>query len=150
MSDKLNEQIKPAEFEKEIIRDFLGIAYKNGGRDPQGIDCWGLALKVYARAGVNLFDMPDLQYDVKWSKTGGNYLAENYWRDWQRIEKPEFLDAVLLRNLGGIANHGGIILSGGRFIHATMYGVIISRLTDPMIAEKIEGFYRLRKLYNAE
>lgn len=147
MSAKLIESIDQAAFEKEIISEYLGAPYENGGRTKTGIDCWGLALRVYAKAGISLFDMPDLQYDVRWSKTGGNYLAENYWRDWEKIENPEFLDAVLFKNLGGIAHHGGIILSGNRFIHATMYGVIISKYTDKAIAEKIEGFYRLRKLY---
>jgi len=28
-----------------------------------------------------------------------------------------------------------------------MYGVIISRIHEPQIKEKIEGFYRLKKLY---
>jgi len=123
------------------------MPYLNKGRGEGGIDCWGLGLKVYELAGVKLFDIPEIEYDPSWSKTGGNYLAENYWRDWEKIENPEFLDAVLLRNAFGIAYHGGVVLSGGRFIHATMYGVIISRLNEPAIKEKIEGFYRLKKLY---
>jgi cell wall-associated NlpC family hydrolase len=146
MSAKILE-IEKASFEKAVIDKFLGVGYENRGRSEKGIDCWGLGLRVYAMAGCDNFDLPDLEYDPNWSKTGGNHLAENYWREWEKIEKPEFLDAVLLKNDQGIAHHGGIVLSGGRFIHASMYGVIISRLEDPAIKEKIEGFYRLRKLY---
>jgi len=147
MSDKLIEKIDKPLFEAEVISRFLGVPYENMGRSEKGIDCWGLGLKVYEMAGVKLFDMPEVQYDPSWSKKGGNYLAENYWREWEKVEKPSFLDAVLLKNAYGVAYHGGIILSGERFIHATMYGVIISRIHEPQIKEKIEGFYRLKKLY---
>lgn len=146
MQGKL-ETINKAVLEKQIVEKWLGAPYKNMGRDTSGIDCWGLGLRVYEMVGVKLFDMPEVEYGLNWAKQGGNYLVENYWRDWSKIESPEFMDAVLLSNVNGVAHHGGIILSGGKFIHATIYGVIISRLTDKGIAEKIEGFYRLKKLY---
>ncbi len=101
-------------------------------------------------AGVKLFDIPTVEYTPAWSKNGGNYLAENYWRDWERVEKPEFLDGVLFKNLSGVAYHAGVVLSGGKFIHACMYGVIISKLNDPAVQDKIEGFYRLKALYGTK
>ena len=150
MSDKIIDTLNKEEFEKWIVTEFLGIPYKNCGRDKNGIDCWGLGLRIYEKLGIQLFDIPDLAYDVTWSKKGGNYLAENSWRDWEIIKQPEFLDVVLLRSASGVPNHGGVILTSGRFIHATMYGVIVSRLADPGIVERIEGYYRLKRLYGKE
>ncbi len=147
MSDKLIEKINKVDFEAEVVRRFLGVPYENMGRSEKGIDCWGLGLKVYEMAGVKLFDMPEVQYDPSWSKSGCNYLAENYWREWEKVQKPSFLDAVLLKNAYGVAYHGGIILGEGKMIHATMYGVIISKIHEPKIKASIEGFYRLKKLY---
>lgn len=147
MSDRPIDKVNRPEFEKWIVDEFLGVPYRNCGRDKAGIDCWGLGLRVYEKLGIKLFDLPEMAYDVNWSKKGGNYLAENLWRDWEKVEQPEFLDVILLTSAKGITNHGGIVLSNGRFIHATMYGVIVSRLTDAGIPERIEGFYRLKRLY---
>lgn len=150
MSDRLIDRIDPVAFEKEVVEEWLGAPYVNRGRTREGVDCWGLPLKIYEKAGVKLFDVPEFEYSVSWSKQGGNFLAENAHRDWQKIEAPEFLDGILFKNLHGIAYHTGIVLSGHRFIHATMYGVIISKYTDKDVAGKIEGFYRLKRLYGIE
>jgi len=134
--------------ERRIIETYLGAPYRNRGRDPKtGIDCWGLILGIYEIAGAKIFDIPSIEYDIDWSKKGGNYLAENLWREWERIETPDFLDGVLFQNMEGVAYHGGVILRDSKFIHATKRGVIVSRLSDPMIFSRVEGFYRLKKLY---
>ncbi len=150
MSGRLIDTIDKERFENEVISEWLGVPYVHRGRNRDGIDCWGLPLKIYEKAGVKLFDVPDFEYNVKWSKEGGNFLAENAYRDWTKIESPEFLDGILFKNLHGIAYHTGIVLTGGKFIHATMYGVIISKWKDKDIIDKIEGFYRLKGLYGIE
>ncbi len=133
--------------EKMIVERFLGIPYACKGRDPKtGLDCWGLALCVYEMLGVKLFDL-DVDYDVKWHEKGGNYLAENLWRDWEPVQKPEFLGTVLFSSMEGVAYHGGICLRDGKFIHGTKKGVIVSRFSEPMLLSKVEGYYRLKKLY---
>jgi len=137
----------PDVIEREIIDRFLGIPYVCKGRDPKvGLDCWGLALCVYETLGIKLFDM-EVDYDVKWHEKGGNFLAENLWRDWDPVSRPEFLGTVLFSSFEGIAYHGGICLRDGKFIHGTKKGVIVSRLSEPLLLSHVEGYYRLKKLY---
>lgn len=141
------QEIDKVAFEKQVIDKFLGLPYVNKGRGPEGIDCWGLILGVYEMTGFKLFDIPTIDYSKDWAKSGGNYLAENLWREWQPVDDPKFLDGVLFVNMEGVAHHGGVILSEGKFIHATKYGVIVSKFTDAFFKERIQGFYRLKNLY---
>jgi len=93
---------------------------------------------------VRLFDIEDLEYSKIWGAQGKDYFKEHYFHDWVSVKTPEMLDGVLFVNSRKIANHAGIILSNGRFIHCARPGVIISRINDPSWQTKIEGFYRLK------
>lgn len=148
MGKALIEHLDQKELEAEIIRRFIGIQYVHKGRDEKvGLDCWGLPLLIYQMVGVKLFDIPDLDYGERWSKEGGNFLAENAWKDWDKVAEPKFLDGVLFRNFDGVAYHGGVILLDGRFIHCCKLGVVVHRWTDEKWKNLAEGYYRLRKLY---
>lgn len=128
--------------ERMLIEKYLGIPYVHQGRSLDGLDCWGLLKCVYREFGFELFDIE--QYCRTWSLSGSDYFKQHYERDWQQAEKPQFLDAVLFLNSRGIANHAGIVLTGGRFIHACRQGVIISRLNERSWSKNIEGYYRLK------
>lgn len=127
-----------------IIDKYLGIPYKHRGRSLEGLDCWGFLKFVYADLGIRLFDIEDLEYSRVWGVEGKNYFKEHYFHDWFEVKEPEVLDGVLFANSRRIANHTGIVLSSGRFIHCARQGVIISRINDPRWLERIEGFYRLK------
>ena len=43
-----------------IVKDLIGIPYKDHGRDFSGMDCYGIAIEVLKRFGKNL---PDVFYD---------------------------------------------------------------------------------------
>lgn len=93
---------------------------------------------------MRLFDVEDLEYSKVWGQESKDYFKEHYFHDWMQVKTPDILDGVLFVNSKGIANHAGIILSNGRFIHCCRQGVIISRLNDPRWLPRIEGFYRLK------
>ncbi|WP_128700853.1 C40 family peptidase [Candidatus Velamenicoccus archaeovorus] len=130
--------------EQFIIGKYLGLPYRHRGRSLEGLDCWGFLKLVYADLGVRLFDIEDLEYSKIWGAQGKDYFKEHYFHDWVSVKTPEMLDGVLFVNSRKIANHAGIILSNGRFIHCARPGVIISRINDPSWQTKIEGFYRLK------
>jgi len=128
--------------EREVIGKYLGIPYVNRGRSlTSGLDCWGLIILIYRDLGFDLFDLE--AYEVDWARRGGNHFIENYWRQWRKIERPEFLDGVLFLDRRGIANHAGLMLDQERFIHCCRVGVIVSNLNDGNWKMKREGFYRL-------
>lgn len=133
--------------ESHIIRTFIGIPYKYKGRTMAALDCWGLLLALYDQLGVQLFDVPSIDYsDTDWSNKGGNFLAENVWRDWNDVEKPEMLDAILFKNVEGVSRHCGVMLLENRFIHCGKHGVQVGRLTGAW-KDLVAGYYRLRKLH---
>ena len=143
------DKIQRKEFEAQIVKELLGAPYLYKGRDAKGTDCWGLLLIVYKMAGVGLFDIPSIEYNDKdWSKKGGNFLAENLWRDWQKVEHPEFLDAILFNTEGGAPNHCGVMLRDGKFIHCGNHGVQVARLSETKKTRTVAGYYRLKPLYD--
>ena len=91
-----------------------------------------------------MFDVENLEYDKTWACNGKDYFTENYSHDWEKINEPHMLDAVLFLNSQGVAYHAGIVFENRRFIHASRAGVIVSRLDDMSWKNKIENFYRLK------
>jgi cell wall-associated NlpC family hydrolase len=109
------------------------------------LDCWGLLKSIYTDLGCEIFDIETLEYTKTWARSGEDYFKDNYSNDWEETDTPKLLDAVLFNNKRGVANHAGVVLTGGRFIHAPRQGVIVSRLNDDVWKRKLEGFYRLKK-----
>lgn len=132
--------------EQDIINKYLGIPYKHGGRTRLGLDCYGLIIAIYKDLGFTLFDIE--HYDKNWSVNGKNYMLENYHRQWRETDNPQFLDVVVLRNSIGILNHGGVMLSGNRFLHCCKAGTTISSLETPMWKKRFVGFYQFKERYD--
>lgn len=127
--------------EQEIVNKYLGIPYKYKGRDLTGMDCWGLFISIYKDLGIEV-DNFGIDYDEDWSVKGNNYLADNYWRQWEEIDLPKQFDAVLLKSEEGLGNHVGVVLSKGKFIHCCKAGTVVSSLKA--FRNKIYGFYRFK------
>lgn len=131
--------------EKYITQMFLGVPYKHKGRDLNGLDCYGLVILLYRERGYEVLDI-EADYDEDWRWKGKDYFIENYHKQWIKLDRPKYLDTVLFKNNKGVAIHGGICLNNGRFIHTCKAGTVISRWTDPIWLQKIEGFYRLKNV----
>jgi len=114
------------------------------GRDMNGLDCYGLIMNIYKDIGYDLFDVSQ-NYSAGWSFEGKNFFYENYYKEWDIIEKPEPFDIALFHNGMGIANHGGVVLTKGRLIQTGQAGTTVVKLDNINIKSRIEGFYRLRK-----
>ena len=127
----------------EILNKYLGISYQHHGRDPSGLDCYGLILKVFEDQGVVLWDINE-DYNDEWSWQGKDIFMENYARDWECVQDPRFMDVVCFKNGKGIVNHAGVLLGENKFIHAVKAGVVVSRLTDREWHRRCVGFYRYK------
>lgn len=130
--------------EKEITDKYLGIPYRARGRTMENVDCYGIIMLIYLDLGIQLYDIPD-DYSVGWAKQGHNFFAENYYREWIKIEKPNMFDVVAFKNADGVTNHAGVCLGDTRFIQsARRHGVIVSRWSDEPWLSSLEGFYRFK------
>lgn len=129
--------------ETAIVNKYLGILFRHRGRGMDGLDCYGLVLKVYEDLGIRLFDLETYEEDAASGKA--DYFIKNYYRDWRRIDTPSAFDVVLFKSRG-ITMHCGVVLSGDKFLHCSRKtcGVIVSRLHSGAWEKMIEGYYRIR------
>lgn len=125
---------------------YVGLLFKDRGRDQRGVDCWGLLSLVYAeRLGILL---PDLAYrgvdqieDV--AQEVGHQLADG--GDWRPIPVDQLAraDAVLFRPGGKRPWHVGIVVGRNKFLHAQLGSdSCIERLDSPLWERRREGFFR--------
>lgn len=125
-----------------IVQKYIGIPYIHLGRNPDiGLDCWGLIKCIYKDAGYDIIDLEN--YDQNWAKKGKNYFVENYHCQFEEVSCPEIMDIVLLLNSKGVANHAGVYLNTGIFIHCCKQGVVKSSIREKRWRGRVEGFYRL-------
>lgn len=121
---------------------YLRIPYLAGGRDRNGLDCWGLARLVYAEQ----FDIDLPGHDeatIEQCDGAGlaDYLA-THKEGWVRVESPLHGDLVLIRSKGE-PYHVGVVIEGGWFIHARSgRSVVAERYGSRLWRPRIEGFYR--------
>ncbi len=131
--------------EIEFIRKLFTIPYKHRGRGYDGADCYGLIILFYRDfLGIELLDVYQ-DYDESWAfKSNKNYFLENYHKQFEKISLPRIYDIILFQNKKGIANHGGVVLQNGKFIHCSKDGVSINRYNDEDFKRKFNGFYRYK------
>jgi cell wall-associated NlpC family hydrolase len=131
--------------ETAMVMRYVGISYKHQGRDMNGIDCWGLIKLIYKdMLGIEIWDIGE-NYTEDWSWEGKNHFIENYQKQWERVSEPRIFDGILINNGKGIANHAGVMLENGRFIHCIKAGVVISKITDRNWRNRIAGYFRYKK-----
>ena len=126
-----------------FARACIGWKFEHHGRAVGSVDCYGLVLLFAQSIGV---PVPDYDYDFDWD-TGNESLLilkahENAREITDGQEKPG--DIVVFRAVSGAVNHMGIMVNKRQFLHSHMsFGVVLSRLDDPLYQRKAAGFYRL-------
>lgn len=124
----------------EIICDLIGVPFVDGGRGPDGYDCWGLVREVYNRLGVELQDYKMSCYDA----AGFHERAEAERPRWMRHElKDAPVPAVVAIRLNSPnISHVGVYIGDGKFLHTReKTGVCIERMDSPVWRHRIEGIY---------
>lgn len=120
--------------------DLLGKPFVDGGRGPNEFDCYGLAMEIWRRAGIEL---PDYKIGCADSTSINQAVDEERYK-WIRCEgEPPVPAMVVIRfNQIVLCNHVGVYLGGGRFIHTRQrVGVCIERIDSPIWRKRIEGYY---------
>lgn len=121
-------------------QDLVGIPFVDSGRTLQGFDCWGLVRYIYQQRGIQL---PNYPIDPKDREAVHQAMKEGAASSWKKVETPREGDVVLLELAIGCANHVGVYIGRGDFIHAYGTSVVIDRLSHWQ--SRIVGFYRLKE-----
>lgn len=126
---------------------YIGLPYRENGRDESGLDCWGLARVFYKQEmGIELPSYSELytgSYDSKVTE------AINYYKDnWTRVESPQSGDLCLFRIMGE-PSHVGIYIGSNKFLHSRDgKDSVIDSLDSSMWFKRLEGFYRYTEKFN--
>jgi cell wall-associated NlpC family hydrolase len=127
------------------LSDLIGLPFKdggtgNGGANPGGYDCYGLAREVFFRFGIAL---PAVNISVTACRQASQQeIDAHVLRLWERIKMPDVPCGVqILSGDRRHANHIATHIGYGKIIHVTLKSrVVIQRLGD--YVNRIEGFYR--------
>lgn len=119
--------------------DLIGKPYKDEGRGPDSYDCYGLAIEVFRRCGIEL---PD--YKIKPEQVEIIDEVIQIHSGWEPVE-PKCLPVPCLITLkfnSTCSNHVGTYIGNGKFLHiAKNICVHCSDINSPAWRNNITGYW---------
>lgn len=123
---------------------YIGLPFKEHGRDRSGIDCWGLVRLIFQeQMGIAL---PSYRYDYAGTRDAGaiGALITRVVREWETIDMPDARlgDAVVFC-VNGAPLHVGMVIGDMRMLHIERFiDSAIENYSAPRWQKRIHGFYR--------
>ncbi len=101
-----------------IVRKYIGIPYRHGGRDLKGLDCLGLAYCFYQDLGTEIPDGDGSPYSPQWVYED----PERYLRGIQKVGREVSITAIqpldfVYFKIGRYISHCGVMVDSQYFIH---------------------------------
>jgi cell wall-associated NlpC family hydrolase len=130
---------------------FVGMPYRDKGRSPAGVDCWGVIHQVFTRhLGIDDFPSYADRYvsDNERREISAVVAGEAESPSWRRIGgTPEPFDVLFFR-LGRYDAHAGLVVDGRRMLHMSTIAMasVIERLDSGRWPRILAGAYRWRGL----
>lgn len=128
---------------------YVGLPFKDFGRDFGGVDCWGLVRLVLAReCGIDVPTYGEISARdlIRVTSTIAHDSDADPWLPVERHAVKPF-DVVLMR---GRPMHVGIMTARDRVLHVEeRTSAVLLPLKHPSIATRIISFRRHRDLYAA-
>ena len=132
------------------INAYVGVPFKDQGRDFRGCDCWGLVRLVYK----NVLDIDLPSYgeisasDLK--EVSRNIAGNNDIEPWVEVERAREFDVAVMRFYGSKRiGHVGIVVSNSpvSIVHTEKgHDSVVVRSDDMRVRSRIVGFRRHRSL----
>ena len=123
------------------MNKYIGIPYRDKGRDTSGIDCYGLARLVYKEElGIDLpsFDDEYLAHD----QNSQSELTARYKEQWQPVDSAQEGDLVVFK-IAGFESHIGIAINDKQFLHARSgQDAAVESFDSYNWKNRVSGFFR--------
>lgn len=129
------------------LRPYLGLPYKDYGRDRAGCDCFGLVRLVYAESLRIELPLYDTVGPENTAAVDAAARAEADKPLWTEVEEREaILFDVVLFARGGLLAHCGLLIPPGKVLHshAGARSAAVAYSSDPFLARQSRRFYRHR------
>ena len=122
-----------------MINDLIGKKFHQDGYGPEEYSCYGLAVEVFKRYGL---EIPKTNISVCACKEASEAEIERHVHlYWNPIKEPSAPCIVLIKAHPGYAQHIGIFVGDGNMIHVSKNrNVCVDKLRD--WSHKIIGYYQ--------
>ena len=126
-------------------KEYVGIPFVSGGRNRDGADCYGTAWPASSEQFGG--SLPLLSGDYtdadNFAETEALMRSRRPLLAGRPVETPEAGDVCVLK-FHGLPVHLGICAGGGWMLHTLKgTGSVLQRISDPRLAGRIEGWYRV-------
>ena len=123
-----------------LLNELIGKPYKDGGRGPDAYDCWGIAIEVHRRLGI---EIPDFDISAMACEQIHNLVIDqSYLANWREIRTPIVPCIILFKAHPRFIQHVGTYIGAGRFLHIRNYGVSIERVLSPLWNNRQRGYWK--------
>jgi cell wall-associated NlpC family hydrolase len=126
-------------------KEYVGIPFISGGRDRNGADCYGLVRLVRTEQFGDRLPLLSGDYTDadNFAETEALMRSRRPLLAGRPVEIPEAGDVCVLR-FHGLPVHLGICAGGGWMLHTLKgTGSVLQRISDPHLAGRVEGWYRV-------
>lgn len=128
------------------VNRFIGIPFREFGRDRAGCDCWGLACIVY-REELGIW-LPDylgygsVEEHAEIAALVAGAAASPLWQPVPRPSLPEAFDIAVFRR-GRLSTHVGLVIRPGILLHVEGEDCAkVARYDRGPMALRLAGHYR--------
>jgi len=125
---------------------YIGLRFKEHGRDISGVDCWGLVRLVLAEQFGIALPSYIREYDNTLRQDQIGALVERESQKWRIIKQgDELAGDVIVMRVRGAPMHVGLVLGDKHMLHIESgINSVIEAYTKPRWVDRIVGFYRYK------
>jgi cell wall-associated NlpC family hydrolase len=125
---------------------YIGVPFREHGRDASGADCWGLVRLVYLEQFSTCLPSLTAFYERTTSTESIHRLILRESQKWQLVRQPEAVcgDVIVLR-LRGVPMHVGMVIGDDMMLHVENgTNSAIEKYTHHRWKDRVFGFYRYK------
>jgi hypothetical protein len=128
---------------------YIGLKYKEKGRDTDGIDCYGLVRLVYK----NEYDIDLPSFSEEYTSDDDQRLQElisQYKEGWEEVQTPEE-GCIVLFKVMGFESHMGVCVDSQNFLHVREgLDSVLEPFSTPRWKKRIVGYFKYSQKGNED